>query len=74
MLSTYPYFSGEGRSELFVQVNDDPQAHKNVLFILHLKEEEHGKEKSLDMSLEVVIGREAMDQLQDKFTKLLYTF
>ena len=52
----YPHFSGEGWSELFVEVNDDSQTHKNILLILNFKEKEHRREESLDMSLEVVIG------------------
>jgi hypothetical protein len=68
----YPYFSGEGRSELLVEVDDDPQTHQDIFLVLNLKEEEHGGEESLDMSLEMVIGWQTVNQLQHKLTKLLH--
>ena len=37
-------FRREGGTELFVQFNDDPQAHQNVLLVLNLKEREGGSE------------------------------
>jgi len=54
-----------------VQLYNDPETHQNILLILNLQEVEHHGQQRLDVPLEVIVGRETVDQLKNKLAQLL---
>ena len=60
-----------GRSELLVELYDNPQAHQHVLLILELQQFECQREDVLGIWLQLIIGRKPLDHFQNQFPHLL---